>query len=382
MNRRELERRDAANRFWPGMNSELRSTPIGVTLHPRVLSEWRHPWNIDMAFVDQRWRATVNPGFVNGRPAFIDMPATWLAEQVKSGAASQRDFGINPLTGRPYFEAWVFNHERGESPERAKGTGGPVRLTNSPAPYMVLGAWRNPAAAAGVSVSETGDIRVGAAEGYPKYFDSLGVRPPAGAGSLNQLATQSAEFDPSRTREIRAVDIVLTQPRIGAKLEFVPGHPIADVATAQISTNYLRDYVKLHNGRARLRATTKYQPLPDDPIEATFGTLLNGDDPQFDELHMATVWMLSPPGADSDAEPDGTWEPFVQHFVFWNLNHAPRNIPPSSPNEDNIVFIVPLALGTAQGVINGIVSVLNGMLNEALTFLRDAGDVRGKFWTT
>lgn len=385
MTKREYQRMQERHRYWPGVNSELRTSGFGASVRPRVSSEWQHPWQVQMdwALNDEgvgEWRATINPGFVNGRPAFIDMPAEWLAGQVSTGQAQQRDFGINPLTGRNYFEAWVFNHATtGAAGSKASGPGGPVRITNLPTPYLVFSNWRNPIAPGSLSASDAGGLVVGAGEGYPRFFESLGVRPASKGGRAVDAGAEGR--DPSRTRELRAMDIVLIQPRLGTRLDYVPGDPIGDVATAQISTAYLSDYVNLHNGRTRLRATAKYQPPGDPNIETTFGILLNAGDPQFDELLMATVWMVSPPDAGSDAIPDATWEPYVQHKVFWNLNHAPRNIP-RGIEEDPLIFILPLALGTAQGVVNGIISVLNGMLNEALAFLRQGGDTRGNFWTT
>lgn len=325
------------------------------------------------------WRAAIEPGFVNGRPAFLDMPAEWLAAQVTSGQAQERDFGINPLTGRPFFEAWVFNHGHTAStgPRTDRGPGGPVRLTNAPAPYLVLTAWRDPAAPGTLSANDDGEVITGAGEGYPPFFATLGVRPAATGGK----AGGAVKHDPSRTRELRAMDLVLIQPRLGSRLDYVAGNPIATVSTEQISTAFLSDYVTQQNGRARVRATAKYTAPGDPDIEAIFGILLDAGDPQFDELFMSTVWMVSPPDAGSEAVPDGTWEPYVQHRVFWNLHHAPRNIP-HGVGEDPLVFIVPLALGTAQGVVNGIISVLNGMLDEALAFLNQSGDTRGQFWTT
>lgn len=362
---------DDRERLWSGPDCQIESRRRGAVVNFRSAGQWGHPWQIAMSFEDE-WRATVRPGFVNGRPAFIDMPAWWLAEQVRTGATTPRDFGINPLTGRPYFEAWVFNSARKGSRTSTvnKGPGGPVRLTNRAAPYLVLKDWRDPAGPGAPTVGSDGSLRTGRSEGYPAYFAELGVRPVAGAPE-----------DEARTREIRAMDILLVQPREGASLNFQPGSPIGDVSTAQISTDYHSDYYNLQEGRTKLRQTTRYSPPGESTIEATFGTLLEGGEPQFDELLMATVWMVSPPDAGSDAVPDGTWEPHVQHFVFWNLWHATQAIPPGA-DDSPIIFIMPLALGTAQGILNGIISSLNGMLAEALAFLRKSGSLTGKFWTT
>ncbi|MEA3210989.1 MAG: hypothetical protein QOE70_4046 [Chthoniobacter sp.] len=379
MKREQVEKEREAARYWPGINSGLRITPFGAAVHPRENGEWRHPWNVQMDYVGREWCASINPGFVNGRPAFIDMPAEWIGVQVATGEAQDRDFGVNPLTGKPYFSDWVFKRGRGTSAKgKSGGPGGPVRITNSPAPYLVLNAWRDPVAAGPLSATDDGELLAGRGEGYPPFFATVGVRAPFPGGAPGTVG----KVDPARTCEIRAMDLVLVQPRIGSRLNFTTGNPIATTATQNISTVYLNDYVTLHNGRARLRATRKHIPLAEQDIEAVFGTLLNNGDPQYDELRMATVWMVSPPAAGSEAVPDETWQPYVQHFVFWNLNHAPRNSPPEIHQETEFGLLVPLALGTAQGIINGILSVINGMLNEALAFLRQSGDTRGNFWNT
>ena len=59
-----------------------------------------------------------------------------------------------------------------------------------------------------------------------------------------------------------------------------------------------------------------------------YGTLLNAGDAQLDELKLATIWIVSPPDAATDVEPDEMWTPYPQNFVFWNLQHASRLIPP------------------------------------------------------
>ena len=77
---------------------------------------WRHPWFIDARyeFKDDgtgEWRAFIRPGFVNGRDGYITMPADWP-------------------DGKPPEDETASRHD--------------VPLTDDPAPYLVLGGWRNP----------------------------------------------------------------------------------------------------------------------------------------------------------------------------------------------------------------------------------------------
>jgi len=92
------------------------------------------------------------------------------------------------------------------------------------------------------------------------------------------------------------------------------------------------------------------------------------------------IVIVSPPDASKDAEPDETWTPYPQHFVFWNLQHASRLIPPRVPNPPLQLF-VPLAGGVAQPLINAFLSFVNDQFAEAEAFLNQA-DARGMFWST
>ena len=100
----------------------------------------------------------------------------------------------------------------------------------------------------------------------------------------------------------------------------------------------MNDSLRTTGGRAKLRAVSKYEPPEEQSLALMYGTLLNAGDEQFDELKMATVWIVSPPDVSADAEPDETWTPYPQHFVFWNLQHASRLIPPRA-HPDVALFI-------------------------------------------
>ncbi len=70
-----------------------------------------------------------------------------------------------------------------------------------------------------------------------------------------------------------------------------------DAQTESISTVFLNDALRATGGRAKLRAVSKYVPPEDQSLALMYGTLLNAGDTQSDELKMATVWIVSPPGA-------------------------------------------------------------------------------------
>ncbi len=331
-----------------GTNARLAHRPDGVTVEAVAGAEWAHPWQVgcsfDRSFDDAGkesagWRAYVRPGFVNGRDAFAFMRPGWL-----EGA---------PVAGDLL----------------------PVPLTDSPAPYLSLDDWRNPLLPSGVSASAGGEIIYQAGEGYPAFFDSLGVKPAAPGGRF-----AAGPFDPERTREIRAMDIVLTKPRLGSRLDVRLLSVLADAQTHELETTYQSSYYVASKGRARLSAVAKFRPLGDDSFAAPFlGVALDDGDPQLDEVKIATVYVVSPPGAGAESLPDETWQPFARHDVFWNLWHGSRYTPPPAPSPP-IRFVSGLALGILDSLASALLAPINSGFDEVRNFLTNA-NMRGKFWT-
>lgn len=345
-------------RAFRGVRCETKETSRGTIVSSDALSNWKHPWFVRMNYeftpekktADGRpageWRAFIRPGFVSGRDAYITMPADWPKGTPPDENAKEHD----------------------------------VALTDDPAPYLVLGGWRNPLKPDSVSASLSGQIIAAPAEGYPKFFEKLGVKAAAKGGDVFKPGALEGELDENRTREIRAMDIVLSKARIGTRLQIDVHDPLLDAQTETISTVFTNDYLRATGGRAKLRATAKYQPPQEQSLALMYGTLLNAGDTQFDDLKMATVWIVSPPNASEDDEPDESWTPYPQHFAFWNLQHASRLIPPKTPNPPLQLF-VPLAGGVAQPVINALLSFVNDQFAEAEAFFNQT-DARGIFWST
>ena len=82
---------------------------------------------------------------------------------------------------------------------------------------------------------------------------------------------------------------------------------------------------------------------------------------------MATVWIVSPPGAASDDEPDETRTPYPQHFVFWNLQHASRLISPKAPSE-SLRLHTGLAGGVGDRINDALLSFVHDSNAEAEAF--------------
>ena len=124
-----------------GVRVDTNYQPNGVVVSGDVSALWRHPWFIEPRWEWKEdgtgeWRGFIRPGFVNGRDAYLTMPADW-----PEGTPPDED-------AKPHD----------------------VALTDDPTPYLVLGGWRNPLTPASLSASASGQLIASAAEGYPKFF--------------------------------------------------------------------------------------------------------------------------------------------------------------------------------------------------------------------
>lgn len=322
-----------------GVRCATSPRPDGVIVSGETGSPWRHPWFVTprYEFKDDgsgEWRGFIKPGFVNGRDAHITMPKDWP--------------------------------EKGDEARD-------VPLTDDTPPYLVLDGWHNPIVSAGVGASDAGELVYSPGTGYPPFFADLGVRPPAAGGKDGD-----APFDPDRTRELRSMDMVLAQPRLGTRLDIGTPDPLTDGQSESVSTLFVNDYFRATGGRAKLRATARWQPPEEQSLHLSLGLLLRADDPQVDEIKIATLWVVSPPDTPDDAEPDQTWTPYPQHFAFWNLTYATRLIPPAAPSQP---IRLQTGLPLADFIGNALLSFTNDQFAEMQAFFGQA-DNRGIFWNT
>lgn len=331
-----------------GIGCETKQTASGCLITGSGGGQFRHPWQVSARWryndsiqpLGGQWVANIWPGFVNGHDVTI-------TEKRKDEAAAS-----------------------------AEKTTVEVPLTDEEPPELAIHGFRNPVAPGGVEASLSGDIIVKPGEGYPKFFDQLGVVPAAKGGSGFQA--MEPEADPTRTRQIRACDIVLVTPRMATRQTVDVLDPFTLGQTISIDTVF--DNNALRNARSRhwLIAPSKWRPPePPTPLDKLMGTAV---EPQTDEIKLATLWVVSPPDAGEDDEPDETWTPYPQHFVFWNLNQASRAQMPGRPPEP-LRFFLPLAGGVAQPIINAILDPINDANNQISAFL-NAADFTGLYWST
>jgi hypothetical protein len=318
------------NQAFRGLGVRLRWTPDGIVVSAEGAEEFRHPWQLACRWQEDgesgSWVATVRPGFVNGREVTIH--ATRDEEELE------------------------------------------VPLTDEQPPELTLANFRNPATAAGVTANLAGQFQQTAGEGYPAFFESLGVVPAAKGGTVGAEDPQ-----PGRTRQIRACDVVLITPRLATRQKITVTDPRAEGQTVDLSTEFVN--TEFSNAPAhRLIARPKHTGPPEPTLlERLEGTAV---EPQTDELKLSTVYLVSPPGAGEDAQPDESWTAYPVYFVFWNLAHASLAQLPEAPPKPLRVDI-PLAGGVAQPVVNGLLSLANDQASAVAAYL-GAGDFHGIYW--
>lgn len=327
----------------PGPGVRLYWSAEGVLVTRDASDQFKHPW-----FLSPRWRsdenlsaggewvATVQPGFVNGYDATIEVEQTVKGEKVSV-------------------------HQP---------------LTAAAPPEIALGSFRNPLVSTGASVDDDGNVVTAPAEGYPRFFEELGVK-PADKGTNLTASSASPPEDPSRTRQLRISELVLISPRFATRQQVDLRDPFTTAATVEISTVFLNGRISSAPSLNYLVTLPKYNPASaPTPLDQLAGTAVETEQ---DELHIATIYFVSPEQTEDDVPVDSTWTPYVQYHVFWNVAHA--NLadfgqPPQAP----ISLHLGLAFGIGDELFNFLLSPLNDLLDQVQAYL-GAADSTGLYWT-
>lgn len=121
----------------------------------------------------------------------------------------------------------------------------------------------------------------------PEFLRSLGASEPGQRGRL-----------------LRATEILLQQDRLTTGTDWTFGAGV-DGTFAQFNVTYALPPGSRE--RAYLRTTSRYEPpTPPDPRDRLLG---RWDDEDFDALHLATVFLLSPEDMPAGSEPGPDWAP-------------------------------------------------------------------------
>lgn len=302
----------------PGRTSEVTRSRAGqkVDLRPEA-REWRHPWSMRPQWngLTERWEAVVvKPGFVNGWPATV--PGM---EDADGETATLCDFPAVPLRGL----------RRGLS-------------------------------------QESGEVTA--------FFTARGVRETAEEPGITAMGTLAAtvetlDTNPLPPRQLAACDFYLATARPTFQPSITQVDPLG-VSGLTVDYAVIYDFamVDLHGVRSRWQQAPRFVPNR----RPTFAERLLGivGDEGEDRINIATVFLLSPPDAPEESEPDAEWSAWVQYHCFWNLryevrNTAPRQAPPPLRLFTGLAF----GLGDAIGnqMLSGVNELSTQVFNAAAT---------------
>lgn len=308
-----------------------------------------HPWQIrpEWRKVDDsgkgEWTGVIQPGCVNGQPAYINTLFKHARPEAQARIKEER--------------------LQAKLPEATPETRVKVYLDEQAAlPF----AWRS-IGSDGVAESVSGNADSGAVTGVfekvPDFFKRLGV-----ADANTNLLGEAA----ATQRLLRACDIVLYQPRLAMTNEVTVGAVVDGViASVNPGFNLPTDL------EPRVTATAKFvAPSRNVSLQSVFFDRFI-DEP-YDLVHLSTVYALSPVLPLLDTAVSQAWQIYVKYNLHWNLVHAPQRIVPRTELQP-ITLFVPLAGGVAQPVISEILAQNNDWAQAALDFYQQR-NLQGKFY--
>jgi hypothetical protein len=320
----ELIDRLAAARPQPGSLCMIRQTSSGYAINSLDLEDQLiHPWMTTARWdlKKNRWMISVRPGFVNGIDATVPIVDS------KNGAVDV------PLMDAPEFPVDRF-------------------------------AYRT------TPIQQDGPI--------PAFFKELGASVDRSILVDSMGNISSGENSPNR-RCLQSVDIYLSVSR--AAINGTTYYTASASQTLQVTyTPKINNAALLRFGtRPRILQTAVWKSQAQmTPLERFYS---NSEDIPADELLVATVYLLSPVGVAEGTEADGTWTPFVQHSLFYNLNHAPQRLQPIEQPGDPSSISIDTGLPFADQIGNQLLGQLNDAFNQLRTQLGQTYSLSGLFWT-
>lgn len=267
---------------------------------------WRHPWWTDLrwSIEAEMWTARITPGYClsgTGADPQVSVPATLAAQETLDRLE------IEDPTSEP-VDAY---------------------LSELPAVPVRVSQWR-PIGTDAVVVS--GSI----GEPVPARFAERGVMGPTtldtgGDGGTVQRIDGLIE-ERNQARLLRACDLVLTHDRVRSVIAPSLSPGVLDVEFTQVNA--------ISRSGPWVEIQRKFEPPGERAALADRVTGAAADTGR-DELHLATLYLLSPEGQEPGSDPDATWEPSVVHHREWNLQYR-------ATYEDTIVEPTRLSIAVPQ----------------------------------
>jgi len=319
---------------------------------------FKHPWYTSVGWdsKDEVFKASVLPGYVNAEDVEVKIPAKDAKQETLDR------LGIKAATGKT--EPVIA--ELHEKPQ--------IEILNRN--LRKIGADADP-----IGFNGNADLSGGSFvfEPVPAHFADKGVesaapRDASFSGGI-QEQFQVGGIPKNERRYLRAMDIVLTQERPASRAVWSDDPSTGGISFAMGYTGSFGP----DNNRVFISKRRRFEPQAEgfDPLEAIRGN--DGTDP-FDKIHVCTIYFLSQAGRGEGEDPDDSWTPYVEHHLFWNLNHGSNRMEDQTFT-DPVNFNIPLAGGVGTTLINNILAENNARVEELENIL-NAGQVTGKFWTT
>ena len=309
-----------------------------------------HPWQIQAQYYTDPianisyWRASLSPGLVNGFPAKITMQYSDAPLAAQERIRLENIEAKKP-TPKKTDRVDIYLDERAA-----------VKLS-----FRKIGSDADPSSISGDA--DSGSV-TGVFEKVPDFFKRLGV-----ADAQTNLLTDKAETQ----RLLLACDIVLNQPRVSLTNTITLNSQT--VLTTLVSVN--PGFLTPADREPTVVALPKFFPLE---ITTVFADIFfqRFVDSGLDQLHLSTVYLLSPVLPLLDPTDLSGWQPYIKYNCHHNLVHATKQIEKRQEFEP-IRLVVPLAAGLAQPIIDYILAENNFFAQAALDFYQQR-KLDGKFY--
>ncbi len=352
-------------------STRLAENVLGRTLTPvPAAPAWKHPWFTELLWQpsSKAWAGFVQPGWVNGQSPTVRT----TVDAVREGRGTYFGQLVDARSGADEIEQLA----RLAIGEEFDGLPGDTRIDVPlyKRPPVLLRDWR--------------PIGWDGGGGVPEFFQDRGVGnpPPDIAEQLQSQRINVATItQPAGNRLLRACDIMVLQPRtaLTSEIEVDPSGFVSGTGLVNQTLSF-----RLPGAGERLRIVSGTFN-PQQNLNMNFASrnlnLLASDyeEKTWDEVLIATAYVLSPPDTDPSAEPDATWQGFVRHTAYWNLSWAQPRLQPVF-NTDIFRPLVALTGILAGGVGIGAVSWLASSINDATQSafnILQAQSLAGAFWT-
>ena len=313
---------------------------------PGQLTPWHHHWETELEWDEERqiWTAHIEPGFCESSAP--DPRPHYRTQARHAPAVTRERLGLSV-----------------ESDELVE-----VPLTEEPAIDLPAELWR-PLGTEGVGTADQ------PAEAVPQVFRNLGVADPIllreTAGGVEQVIGGDLA-ERGQARLLRAMDIVLSHERART----APAFTLERSGSVSVEMDFLPPLEPVRH--ARIHRRSKYEPRPDfTPLGFLRGTAV---DAGVDEIHLATVYLLSERGLPEGSPIDEKWVPFARHFEWWPLQYRERyqkeRIEPTRLDFDGA--------GLGLGTLDDLADRMEDGLNERIAELEaqfNTAKAEGRFFS-